>query len=128
MTRENDPADARLAVYGTLAPGRETHGQLAGLAGEWRRGTVRGLLRPAGWAAGIGYPALTLDEDGPAVDVQVFESRDLPAHWARLDAFEGGDYRRVCTEVRLGDGAVLDAWIYVYAGDGKATNSIDHRP
>ena len=27
--------DTRLAVYGSLAPGREKHGQLAGLKGRW---------------------------------------------------------------------------------------------
>lgn len=114
-------ADTRLAVYGTLAPGRENHGQLAGLSGEWKRGTVRGLFRPAGWAAGMGYPALMLDENGPPVNVQLFESADLPAHWSRLDAFEGKDYPRARTQVRMEDGSVVEAWIYVYAGDRRTT-------
>jgi hypothetical protein len=36
----------------------------------------------------------------------------LPAHWARLDAFEGPGYQRVVTTVRTSTGDV-DASIYV---------------
>lgn len=107
------PADTRLAVYGTLAPGRENHGQLAGLIGVWRGGTVRGWLNPVGWAAPMGYPGLLLDAEGPLVSVQLFESTDLPHHWARLDEFEGTDYRRALTRVRTADGDEVEAWIYV---------------
>jgi gamma-glutamylcyclotransferase (GGCT)/AIG2-like uncharacterized protein YtfP len=114
-------ADTRLAVYGTLAPGRENHGQLAGLAGRWRKGTVRGWLNPAGWAERVGYPGLVLDPRGPAVEVDLFESADLPEHWARLDAFEGSDYRRALARVSTPGGDV-DAWIYVIAA------GIDTRP
>lgn len=74
--------DHHLAVYGSLAPGRSNHGQLAGLAGTWVAGTVRGRLRDNGWGAGLGYPALTLAGDGEAIAVQLFVSADLPAHWA----------------------------------------------
>jgi gamma-glutamylcyclotransferase (GGCT)/AIG2-like uncharacterized protein YtfP len=57
---------------------------------------------------------LVLDADGPAVDVHLFESADLPGHWARLDEFEGHDYRRVVARVSTGDGE-LEACIYVVA-------------
>jgi SAM-dependent methyltransferase len=107
-------AGTRLAIYGSLAPGRENHHQLAGLIGQWRPGTVRGTRLEAGWGATLGYPALTLEASGPIVDVLVFESPDLPAHWARLDAFEGEGYRRVVTTVTTPDGAV-EAYIYVAA-------------
>ena len=106
--------DTRLAVYGSLAPGRSNHAQLAGLTGRWRAGTVRGRLINAGWAAGAGYPALIPDGAGDAVPVQLFESADLPAHWDRLDAFEGEDYRRVAAPVELA-GKTLEAWIYASA-------------
>ena len=43
--------------------------------------------------------------------MQVFVSPDLPAHWDRLDAFEGADYRRVLIEVATPDGP-LEAYIY----------------
>ena len=44
-------------------------------------------------------------------------SPDLPAHWARLDAFEGTDYRRAAIDVVTDQGRV-PAWIYVHAGVG----------
>jgi gamma-glutamylcyclotransferase (GGCT)/AIG2-like uncharacterized protein YtfP len=104
----------RLAVYGTLAPGRVNHHQLAGLNGEWRRGSVRGHLVDGGWGATLGFPALSLDPSGPVVEVFLFESPDLPAHWDRLDAFEGEGYRRVVTTVRTSEGEV-EACVYVSA-------------
>ena len=102
----------RLATYGTLAPGRRDHHQLDGLEGRWLKGHVNGMLVEAGWGASLGYPALVLDPAGSAIAVDVFESVDLPAHWARLDTFEGPGYKRVVTSVYLatGDG---DASIYV---------------
>ncbi|MBL8210178.1 MAG: gamma-glutamylcyclotransferase [Bryobacterales bacterium] len=104
----------RLASYGTLAPGRENHHQLDGLAGTWQPGTVRGRLRNTGWGAAYGYPVLVLDPEGEVIPVQVFESADLPVHWARLDEFEGEEYRRVVTEIVTADGPRL-AQIYVSA-------------
>ena len=102
----------RLATYGTLAPGRPNQHQLDGLVGRWFAGHVNGMLVHAGWGAGLGYPALVLDPDGSDIRVDVFESVDLPAHWERLDAFEGPGYQRVVTLVRTSTGDV-DASIYV---------------
>jgi gamma-glutamylcyclotransferase (GGCT)/AIG2-like uncharacterized protein YtfP len=106
------PALERLATYGTLAPGRPNHHQLSDLDGRWLKGRVTGRLVAAGWGADLGFPALVLDPDGTAVDVQVFESADLPAHWSRLDRFEGPGYDRAVTTVRTADGE-LEASIYV---------------
>ncbi len=103
--------DHRLAVYGTLAPGQSNHHELAGLEGVWRRGTVRGRLVADGWAATDGFPAMFLDPEAPPVEVLLFESADLPAHWARLDAFEGPGYRRTAITVAICD-ELIDAWIY----------------
>jgi gamma-glutamylcyclotransferase (GGCT)/AIG2-like uncharacterized protein YtfP len=102
----------RLATYGSLAPGRPNHHQLAGLEGRWLKGYVDGLLVDAGWGASLGYPALVLNPAGAAISVDVFESIDLPTHWARLDAFEGPGYERVVTTVHMPAGDV-DAYIYV---------------
>jgi gamma-glutamylcyclotransferase (GGCT)/AIG2-like uncharacterized protein YtfP len=104
--------ETRLAVYGSLAPGEVNHHQLAGLQGSWRPGTVRGKRFESGWGATLGFPGLILDPTGPTVDVQLFESSDLPGHWARLDEFEGPGYRRVVTQVRTANGDV-SACIYV---------------
>jgi gamma-glutamylcyclotransferase (GGCT)/AIG2-like uncharacterized protein YtfP len=102
----------RLVVYGTLAPGRPNHSQLEVLDGRWSPGKLRGRLVDAGWGASLGYPGLVLDPHGGMIEVHVFESPDLPAHWSRLDEFEGPGYRRVVTKVRLPGGEV-DASVYV---------------
>jgi gamma-glutamylcyclotransferase (GGCT)/AIG2-like uncharacterized protein YtfP len=106
--------DHRLAVYGTLAPGRSNHHQLVGLDGHWRAGAVRGRLVAEGWAATEGYPALFPDPAGPVVEIQLFESADLPRHWERLDDFEGPGYHRIAIAVSTGEETV-DAWIYAAA-------------
>jgi len=101
-----------LAVYGSLAPGRENAGQLAGLGGAWLPGTVRGRLHPLGWGATAGYPGLRPEPDGDLVAVQVLVSPDLARGWARLDAFEGPDYRRLLVPVSTRDPAVCVANLY----------------
>jgi len=107
-----DNASCRLAVYGTLAPGRKNHWVLERLKGTWFAGTVRGHLHPEGWGATQGYPALVYDESGPEVPVQVFESSDLPKHWSRIDEFEGPQYRRTTVPVVLSSGRKTQCHIY----------------
>lgn len=106
--------DHRLAVYGTLAPGRSNHHELGGLCGTWCAGTVRGHRVATGWGVAMGYPALALAMDGGDVGVELFESADLPDHWDRLDAFEGAEYRRTMVRVATA-GGMVDAWIYAAA-------------
>ncbi|GAA3762027.1 gamma-glutamylcyclotransferase family protein [Terriglobus aquaticus] len=101
----------RLAVYGSLAPGKENHGQVADLRGQWLEGTVRGRLIEQGWGASMGFPALVLDGEGEVVPVMVLESDDLAGAWERLDEFEGAEYDRVLTEVRTAK-AMVSAYIY----------------
>jgi gamma-glutamylcyclotransferase (GGCT)/AIG2-like uncharacterized protein YtfP len=67
----------------------------------------------------LGYPALILDPEGPAVEVQIFESTDLPSHWPRLDDFEGPGYQRVTVPVETADGR-LEASIYVHKPDSAS--------
>ena len=107
-------ADRRLAAYGSLAPGKENHRELAHLSGRWLPGMVRGRLLDRGWGARLGFPALRWDPTGPEVAVQLFESDDLPRHWDHLDAFEGPDYDRRLVPVCCAEG-VLAAWLYVVA-------------
>jgi gamma-glutamylcyclotransferase (GGCT)/AIG2-like uncharacterized protein YtfP len=106
--------DTRLALYGTLAPGRVNHHQISTLTGKWQRGTVKGKLFSSGCGAGSKFPGLILDPLGPSVDVDLFESVDLPEHWARLDEFEGSGYQRVITIVNTKEDE-RSAWIYVVA-------------
>ncbi len=69
---------------------------------------------PSGWGAALGFPGLVLDPLGPLVEVDLFESPELPAHWARLDEFEGSGYQRVIATVSTGEGE-RRAWIYILA-------------
>jgi gamma-glutamylcyclotransferase (GGCT)/AIG2-like uncharacterized protein YtfP len=107
-------AETRLAVYGTLGPGRPNHHELSELPGRWLTGHVRGTLLEAGWGATLGYPGIVLDPAGPLVPVDLLESPALRDHWGRLDAFEGPGYRRVAADVTTPEGA-LPASIYVLA-------------
>lgn len=104
-------AEHRLAVYGTLAPGRSNEAELADIEGTWTRGTVRGHLFAQGWGAASGYPGILLDDDGPEVEVHVLSSPELSRHWHRLDAFEGPGYRRATAEVTVA-GEVVAAQVY----------------
>ena len=107
-----DGSEIRLATYGTLAPGRQNHGQLSDLPGRWLVGHVRGLLIEAGWGASLGYPGMIFEPDGELIEVFVFESAALVDHWQRLDAFEGPGYRRMTVDVSTDEG-ILPASIYV---------------
>jgi len=103
----------RLAVYGSLAPGRENQGQLAGLTGDWSSGLfVHGEMVPSGWGAGLGFPALRWRFPGPRVAVLLFVSPDLEWHWSRLDAFEGRDYVRILVPVFAPSGFATVANLY----------------
>lgn len=106
--------NTRLATYGSLAPGRVNHHQLEMMRGHWSTGTVRGNLHNSGWGSALGFPGLQLDPTGAFIDVHIFESEDLPQHWARLDEFEGPGYRRAVARVTTPTGE-LGAWIYVLA-------------
>ncbi len=90
---------ARLAVYGSLAPGRQNHHIVAALGGTWSDGVVEGDLVTYGWGAAIGFPAVYLREGGPEVPVRVLASDALRRAWPELDAFEGVEYCRVLVPV-----------------------------
>ena len=111
-------ADTRLASYGTLAPGEENYKQVEKLSGEWFQGTVRGHRVKQGWGTWVGFPGLILDPGGEEVTVQIFESDDLPAHWDRLDAFEGDEYHRVPTIAHTERGPI-EVSIYAIRNSSK---------
>jgi len=102
----------RLAVYGSLAPGRSNHDVIAGVPGTWTTGRVEGRLIHLGWGADLGYPAL-IPEPGSDnwIDAWILESDELAHHWARLDEFEGAEYERVTIDVHTAD-AIVVAEIY----------------
>jgi gamma-glutamylcyclotransferase (GGCT)/AIG2-like uncharacterized protein YtfP len=106
-----DFPDTRLAAYGTLAPGESNHAMLAGVPGDWLTGTVRGVLFMA-----HGYPAFEPRPGKGQVPVSVLTAVALPEHWARLDEFEGVDYRRILVPVTLSNGTIVVANLYEYIG------------
>lgn len=89
----------RLAVYGTLAPGRANHHIVAPLGGEWTDGLIEGDLLPVGWGAALGYPAFRPRVGGAAVAVQILTSPLLVTAWTTLDRFEGSEYQRILVPV-----------------------------
>lgn len=89
----------RLAVYGTLAPGRPNHHVVAPLGGAWTDGLIEGDLIPVGWGAAAGYPAFRPRVGGAAVAVQVLTAPLLATAWHDLDHFEGPEYQRILVPV-----------------------------
>ena len=123
------PAHTLLFVYGSLMQGLELHGQLAG-ATFVARGRILGTLVSLGK-----YPGL-VEGDG---DVRGELYRlDRAAMLCAIDELEEYDahrpdeslYLRVEREVRLDDGSIVRAWVYLYnedAGDAPAIASGDWR-
>lgn len=102
----------RLFVYGSLQPGKKNAFRLERIGGRWIQGSIRGTLLDRGWGAGLGFPALILDDEGDEISGYLFQSRDLDAAWPELDEFEGEDYRRVIAPVSLSNGDTVEAFVY----------------
>ncbi len=113
VERRFERPSTRLAVYGSLAPGKSNHWIIEDIAGTWTPGFVRGDLLRQGWGTHVGFPGMIWDpESTNRINVQVFTSEDLPAHWERLDSFEGEDYLRILVPVEGLAGAPTVANIY----------------
>ena len=103
----------RLFVYGSLRAGHANAHVLEAIGGTWQAAHVTGTLRPQGWGAALGYPALVLDDNAAPVHGLVFTSKNLQQHWQELDEFEGSEYERVLATTQLDDGGAIQAWVYV---------------
>ncbi len=108
-------ASRRLIVYGSLVPGGSNHHELAGLGGSWTPGAITGELVEAGWGAELGYRALRWDAAGERIAAHLLESDALPGQWARLDAFEGEEYRRVLVPFFAEEGGWSVGQVYAEA-------------
>ncbi len=91
-----DHPSHRIAVYGTLAPGKPNASVIADIKGEWKQGTVVGNVHKQD-----GLHAFRWTDNGNTVGVQVLVTSDLKAHLERLDQFEGPRYRRILVPVSL---------------------------
>ena len=105
----------RLAVYGSLAPGKKNHHVIAGIEGNWRRALLRGSLRNEGWGAGEGFPGFLWDGTYTAIAAQVFSSPDLQNYWPRLDQFEGEEYQRILVPAEIDGGKIEICNVYALA-------------
>jgi gamma-glutamylcyclotransferase (GGCT)/AIG2-like uncharacterized protein YtfP len=85
----------RLAVYGSLAPGKENHHRIEHLVGRWSKARVHGDLLDRGWGANLGFPAMRWRAEGEPIEVDVLESPQLPEAWSEIDRFEGSGYVRI---------------------------------
>lgn len=113
--------ESALIVYGTLAPGRSNHSQVAHIKGVWEQGIVRGKLLPLGWGANIGYNGFqhTLKGEQEAIPAFVLLSDELVKNWPALDAFEGTEYRRLLAKYELNNGVVGVGFIYAINENGS---------
>jgi gamma-glutamylcyclotransferase (GGCT)/AIG2-like uncharacterized protein YtfP len=105
----------RLAVYGSLGPGKKNHHVIAGIRGRWRKAIVRGSLHNEGWGAGEGFPGFFWDGTNTPVAAQVFSSRELPHYWPQLDEFEGAEYRRILVPAEILGGGIEICNVYALA-------------
>lgn len=109
-----------LFVYGTLALGKKNSHILESINGSWAKGYVRGKLINKGWGAKHGSPGIILDIEAQEVEGFVFTSDNLSKNIVFLDKFEGAEYKRVITEVRLEDNAIINSYIYQLQIEDKA--------
>lgn len=101
----------RLAVYGTLAPGRGNHAHVAALDGDWEPARLRGELE---WLT-EDVPRLRWRPGAATLAGWLLSSDDLPASWPRLDDLEGPAYRRGLVPVEV-SARLTVATCYVDAG------------
>ena len=98
----------RVFVYGTLRHGGSNHFRMAE-AEFVSAGTVNGRLYQIDW-----YPGLILDASADMVTGEIYQVP--PSVLDELDRFEGEEYRRLQTAVRLPDGAPVSAWVWEWLG------------
>lgn len=108
-------AAERLIVYGSLAPGRANHHQLASLGGDWIGGWISGDRVLSGWGAELGYPAVRWRAGGERIQAWLLCSAGLPAMWAKLDAFEGAAYQRLLAPFETEAEVVAVGYLYAAA-------------
>lgn len=99
-----------LFVYGTLL--RQSQSPVSQMLSSHssfiEKGSVRGQLFDIGE-----YPGIVIDEDSrDEVRGEVFKLKNADPLLAKLDSYEGKEYKRVKTYVYLDNGDHLIAWIY----------------
>ncbi len=112
----------RIFVYGTLRRG--------GSAASLLRGArPLGAARFQGRLYDLGdYPGVVASEDPADVvhgDLFALPADEAEALLARLDRYEGPEYRRVQLRVERADGEHCEAWLYLYSPDPGGLHRIE---
>jgi gamma-glutamylcyclotransferase (GGCT)/AIG2-like uncharacterized protein YtfP len=115
----------RLFVYGTLRSGQTARSVVANSVTRCEPATVAGSL----YIFPMGYPAYAQGEG--VVLGEVLWLNDLAATFAMLDAYEGTDFARVITKVRLvpdnAGVAPMEIWTWIYTLADPQTISMAQR-
>jgi gamma-glutamylcyclotransferase (GGCT)/AIG2-like uncharacterized protein YtfP len=106
----------RVFVYGTLRRGGSNHFRMDG-AEFLSPATVKGRLYQIDW-----YPGLVLDDFGDEIIGEVYQVSGTVLE--ELDRFEGAEYRRLQTQVRLSDGETVCDWAWEWLGPVDETRRI----
>jgi len=98
-----------LFVYGTLMAGEPAHPMFAAAVERSAPARLPGaVLHDLG-----AYPAAVAGMGDVHGEVHWLDGAAFDAIIARLDAYEGEEYRRVRCPVWLDGGAPVDAWVYL---------------
>lgn len=100
--------DGRVFVYGTLRRGGSNHFRMA-KAEYLSAATVRGRFYQIDW-----YPGIVLDAAAEGIVGEIYQVS--PAVLEELDRFEGPEYRRLLTQVRMPDGETVSVWVWEWTG------------
>jgi gamma-glutamylcyclotransferase (GGCT)/AIG2-like uncharacterized protein YtfP len=104
--------DQRLIAYGTLKPTEPNHRVLESLTDqEWLDVDIEGRLTDREG----GLKGFRWLESRTRHTALLLKSSQLPSFWPKLDAFEGGGYRRILATARIGEHAVV-AMVYEDSG------------
>ncbi len=102
----------KLFIYGTLAPGKQNHGILKDIPGQWVAATVKGKIFDEGWGSELGCPGMIPSDEGDEIKGFLFTSDQLAQHWPMLDEFEGAEYMRMPVSVKYNNDEEVDAFVY----------------
>lgn len=97
-----------LVAYGSLKPNEANHHVVSSIRGEWLDGWITGEM--GNWGPYLLY--VPTENGGTKLPVKILISSDLPAHWARLDEFEGSAYERIECDIETEQGLMRG---FVYA-------------
>ncbi len=109
-----------LFVYGTLRRGERAD------VSKKCAATYVGVARARGKMFRVeDHPGMVeSDDESDKVIGEVYRLEDALRAWPVLDEYEGDEFERSVTSVRMADGQILQAWAYFYRGDTSQKDRI----